>query len=181
MSTSATLLPSTTRWCAEAEASLRHGSDAEYQIQLDLRYVGQEFTLSVPVTLAQLKAGDRRAIRTAFDALYEHRYAHHSPEEPVEMVNIRLAAIGKRAKLAFPAGRRDGAAAKPAGEREVYFSSAEKPVRCPVYRREELAPAPRIAGPALIQEHGTTTVLFESDAVRGGAFGRADHRGGARI
>ena len=51
---------------------------------------GQEFTLSVPVTLAQLKAGDRKAISTAFDKLYEHRYAHHSPDEPVEMVNMRL-------------------------------------------------------------------------------------------
>ena len=36
-------------------------------------YVGQEFTLQVPVTLEQLKKGERRAIRTAFDALYEHR------------------------------------------------------------------------------------------------------------
>src|SRR5256886_15614359 len=65
----------------QARASLRHTRDAEEQIQLDLRYVGQEFTLSVPVTLAKLKAGNRAAVRTAFDALYEHRYAHHSPEE----------------------------------------------------------------------------------------------------
>ena len=40
---------------------------AERQIHLDLRYTGQEFTLPVPVTLAQLKKGDRRGIRTAFD------------------------------------------------------------------------------------------------------------------
>src|SRR5258705_4804341 len=87
---------------AEATASLRHAAGAERQIHLDLRYVGQEFTLQVPVTLAQLEAGDHRDIRSAFDALYEHRYAHHSPDEPVEMVNIRLAMIGKRPKLNFP-------------------------------------------------------------------------------
>src|SRR5258708_15979792 len=85
----------------QARASLRHTRGAEEQIQLDLRYVGQEFTLSVPVTLAQLKAGNRKAIRTAFDALYEHRYAHHSPDEPVEMVNVRLGVIGKRAQERF--------------------------------------------------------------------------------
>src|SRR5439155_25553728 len=86
----------------QATASLRHSRGAKEQIQLDLRYVGQEFALAVPVTLKQLKTGDRKAIRKAFDALYEHRYAHHSPEEPVEMVNIRLGAIGKRGKLRFP-------------------------------------------------------------------------------
>src|SRR3981189_1045130 len=96
----------------QARASLRHARGAEEQIALDLRYVGQEFTLSVPVTLGQLKAGNRKAIRQAFDALYEHRYAHHSPDEPVEMVNMRLGAIGKRTKLAFPR-LRQGAPAKP--------------------------------------------------------------------
>src|SRR6185503_3003558 len=111
----------------EANASLRHARNAEHQIHLDLRYVGQEFTLQVPVDLAQLKRGDRKAIRTAFDALYEQRYAHHSPEEPVEMVNIRLGAIGKRPKLAFPSLGGSGAAT-PAGEQQAYFSSAAKPL-----------------------------------------------------
>jgi N-methylhydantoinase A len=147
---------------AEATASLRHASGAERQIHLDLRYVGQEFTLQVPVTVAQLEAGDRAGIRAAFDALYEHRYAHHSPEEPVEMVNIRLAMIGKRQKLSFPAVAAT-TAAKPAQQREVYLSDARKPVLCPVYQREALGAGNRIAGPALIQEHGTTTVLFERD------------------
>ncbi len=147
---------------ADAEANLRHGKQAEHQIHLDLRYLGQEFTLSVPVTLAQLKGADHRAIRTAFDALYEHRYAHHSPEEPVEMVNIRLAAVGKRTKLAFPAVGRT-AAATPASRRKAYFASAAEPVVCPVYRREDLGAGAEIVGPALIQEHGTTTVLFGND------------------
>ena len=87
---------------AEATASLRHAAEAERQIHLDLRYVGQEFTLQVPVTVGQIERADRAGIRAAFDALYEHRYAHHSPDEPVEMVNIRLAMIGKRPKLSFP-------------------------------------------------------------------------------
>src|SRR5262245_58238755 len=55
---------------AEALASLRHNRGAQEQIALDLRYVGQEFTLAVPVTHKQLKAGDRKGIRKAFDALY---------------------------------------------------------------------------------------------------------------
>jgi N-methylhydantoinase A len=147
---------------ADAGASLRHARAAEFQVHLDLRYLGQEFTLPVPVTLDQLKAGDHRGIRATFDAMYEQRYAHHSPEEQVEMVNIRIAAVGQRTKLTFPSVART-AAATLAMQREVYFTSAEKPVLCPVYRREELGAGAVIAGPALIQEHGTTTVLFERD------------------
>jgi N-methylhydantoinase A len=146
----------------EAEASLRNKRDAVRQLQLDLRYVGQEFTLSVPVTLAQLEAGDRQAIRAAFDALYEHRYAHHSPDESVEMVNLRLGVIGKRAKLEFPTLGRQAVAAV-SHHREVYFADSSKPVRAPVYGRGGLGAGARVVGPALIQEHGTTTVLFEND------------------
>src|SRR6185295_7854038 len=145
----------------EAAAGLRYRAGAEQQIHLDLRYVGQEFTLSVPIAVAQLEAADRKGVRAAFDALYEQRYAHHSPEEPVEMVNIRLAMIGKRPQLNFPK-LADGDAI-PARQRPVYLSDAGKPVPCPVYRREALGAGARISGPGLIQEHGTTTVLFERD------------------
>ena len=148
----------------EAKKSLRHAAKAEFQTELDLRYVGQEFTLSVPVSRDAIKRGDRQKIRAAFDALYEHRYSHHSPDEPVEMVNIRLAAIGKRAKLKFPKlGAR--AAAKPK-RRDVYLGDPNKPVSCPIYQRPDLGAGARIAGPALIEEHGTTTVLFKGDTCR---------------
>ncbi len=148
----------------EARAGLRHTEGAEQQVHLDLRYTGQEFTLPVPVTAAQLKKGDRRAIRTAFDKLYEQRYAHHSPDEPVEMVNIRLAVIGTRPKLKFPK-KRGGKPPQPR-RRPVYLGHAAKPVSCPVYARDPLPAGMHIAGPALIEEHGTTTVLYAGDRCR---------------
>jgi N-methylhydantoinase A len=151
---------------AEAQASLRYRRGAEEQIALDLRYVGQEFTLQVPVTLRQLKTGDRKGIRKAFDDLYEHRYAHHSPDEPVEMVNIRLGVIGKRAKLKFPRLGRTRKAGAAAYYRQVYLSDPKKPMRCPLYQRADLKADTTIVGPALIQEHGTTTVLFRKDELR---------------
>src|SRR5262249_48626658 len=72
----------------KASATLRNAAQAQRQIHLDLRYIGQEFTLQVPVSVEAIASGDRAGIRAAFDALYEHRYAHHSPDEPVEMVNV---------------------------------------------------------------------------------------------
>jgi N-methylhydantoinase A len=149
---------------AQASATLRHAAQAQREIHLDLRYVGQEFTLQVPVGVEAIASGDRVGIRAAFDALYEHRYAHHSPDEPVEMVNIRLALIGKRPKPVFPRLAARGGA-KPARTRAVYLAEAHKASPCPVYQRETLGAGDKIAGPALIQEHGTTTVLFASDAL----------------
>jgi N-methylhydantoinase A len=148
----------------EARAGLRHSKGAEQQVHLDLRYTGQEFTLPVAVTMAQLKKGDRRAIRALFDKKYEQRYAHHSPDEPVEMVNIRLAVIGKRPKLNFP---KKSSGKRPAPRRRaVYLGNAAKPVSCQVYARDTLPAGMRIAGPALIEEHGTTTVLYHGDQCR---------------
>src|SRR5262252_1812564 len=142
----------------EAQASLRRTRDVEHRLQFDIRYVGQEFTLSATVTTAQLERGDRSAVRAAFDRLYEHRYAHHSPAEPVEIVNLRLAAIGKRPKVEFPA-LPTGGKAEPASHQEVYLDGSDRPTSCPVYQRDRLASGAAFAGPALVREHGTTTVL----------------------
>jgi N-methylhydantoinase A len=147
---------------AEATATLRHAKNVVRRVDLDIRYVGQEFTLPVPIDRADLVAGDRQHIRTAFDALYDQRYAHHSPDEPVEIVNVRVAVLGQRTKMSFPS-LRDGSGAKPGRHREAYFSDVCKPVICPVYARESLGACSTIDGPALIQEHGTTTVLFTTD------------------
>ena len=147
----------------EAQAGLRRRKDVEHQLQLDLRYVGQEFTLSVPVSPKQLESADRDAVRKAFDRLYEHRYAHHSPEEPVEIVNIRLAVIGKRPTLRFPRLARGGKAV-PASTQRVVFPGSERALACPVYQRKALKAGARFSGPALVREHGTTTVLFKGDA-----------------
>jgi N-methylhydantoinase A len=147
---------------AESASALRSGKRAERRIQLDLRYVGQEFTLPVPASEKQIRAGDREAIRSAFDRLYERRYAHHSPGEPVEIVNVRLAVIGKRPAMKvpkLPARLR----AKATHRAKVFLGDAARPVSCPVYRREELGAGARISGPALVREHGTTTVLFAGD------------------
>ena len=146
----------------ESESALRRQKGVEHQVHLDLRYVGQEFALSVPIAPKQIKSADRRAIRAAFDRLYDLRYAHHSPEEPVEIVNIRLAAMGKRPKMKFPrvAARRKTA---PSRKVEAYLGGAGRAVSCPVYRRERLGAGERITGPALVREHGTTTVLFKGD------------------
>jgi len=146
---------------ALAQQSLKLSDKVEFQIKLDLRYVGQEFTLSVTVELAWVEKGDAKAIRQAFDTLHEHRFAHHAADEPVEMVNYRLVALGRRPTLALPTITATDA--KPIARRPVYFDDAAKAVDCPVYDRLSLQAGQKIEGPALVQEYASTTVMFAGD------------------
>ena len=150
----------------EAHSVLKEKRNVETQIMLDLRYVGQEFSLSVPVTLDQLKASDSAGIRKAFDELHERRYAHHADDEAVEVINVRMVAIGRRERLKFP--RVGGVSSKSGklGSRPAYMGRTDRPVDCAVYDRESLAVGTEIAGPALIREYASTTVMFENDRCR---------------
>ena len=146
---------------ADARKVLTAGNEVVLQLLFDLRYVGQEFALSVPVTAQQLQKSDRAAIRAAFDALHEQRYAHHAKDEPVEMINLRLVARGRRAKLVMPPLPREGRA-DAHERRQVWFENGG-PVDCPVYRRDDLPAGAKLTGPALVSEYGSTTVIFPGD------------------
>lgn len=146
----------------ESKRLLTPGIDAAHQLLLDLRYVGQEFTLPIPVSADQLSAGDPEPIRYAFDALHEQRYAHHSSDERVEIINVRLVALGQRAKLALPPLAKFGSVV-PKETRPVHFDKQDAEVECAVYSRDELPPGAEFSGPALVSEYGSTTVLFPGD------------------
>lgn len=145
----------------EAYKLLGRKDNVNCQVLFDLRYVGQEFTLPVPVSTEQLTKADRKGIRTGFDTLHEQRYAHHATDEPVEIINIRLVALGRRTKLALPPLAKEGTLA-PREKRPVLFDRGG-PVDCPVYDREKLKPGDKIDGPALISEYASTTVMFPGD------------------
>jgi N-methylhydantoinase A len=146
----------------ESKRLLTPGIAVAHQLLLDLRYVGQEFTLPVPVSVAQLTAGDSASIRATFDALHEQRYAHHSSSERVEIINVRLVALGQRAKLALPPLAKGGSGAR-REMRLVQFDQIDGLIECPVYSRDDLPPGAEFTGPALVSEYGSTTVLFPGD------------------
>ena len=157
-----TLLKIHSEMVEESKCLLTPGIRVAYQLLLDLRYVGQEFTLPVPVSVAQLAAGDPAPIRASFDALHEQRYAHHSSSERVEIINVRLVALGQRAKLALPPLAKGGTVAK-RELRSVRFDESDVEIECPVYSRDDLPPGANFTGPALVSEYGSTTVLFPGD------------------
>lgn len=136
--------------------------DSKFQCYLDLRYEGQEFAIKVPVSAEELAKGDFKTIRERFDSIHDRSFGHAAPDEPIEMVNVRLSARGIRNKMQMPAIKTSGKVA-PRTTRRVCLEAGDQFEDCPVYSRDTLFAGAEIEGPALIEEYGSTTVMFRGD------------------
>lgn len=133
---------------------------------LDMRYVGQEFPIQTPVTVATLERRDGALLRGTFDQLHDRRYGHQAIDEPVEIVNLRLTAVGRRPRLEFPKISSCGSGGAAAIERgDIVLHDPKRPVDCPLYDRESLGAGQVIRGPAAISEYASTTLFFEGDTL----------------
>ncbi|MBI4608773.1 MAG: hydantoinase/oxoprolinase family protein [Candidatus Rokubacteria bacterium] len=127
----------------------------------DLRYLGQGYELSVPAPSGTLEAGALSRLRRAFDETYAARYGYASPGEPAEIVNCKLAAIGTGPRVGLPKfdRRAGGLEAALKHRRRAYFPEAGGFVECPAFDRYRLSPGLELAGPAIIEERESTTLL----------------------
>lgn len=138
----------------------------------DMRYVGQEHAVSVDIPIELFKTQDRAGIKKHFDAVHETRYGYSNADEKAEIVSLRSATIGLMRKPEREAMGKGGASPDAAarGKRPVYFSGVGT-VETQTYDRALLAAGNRIDGPALIEEHASTTVVWPQDKVEVDAFG----------
>src|SRR5215475_1296843 len=139
---------------------------------VDMRYVGQEHAVTVEVPLAVYKQRNRDEIKRLFDAMHELRYGTSAPQERAEIVSLRSTVTGvmrKPPQATIRAGQRKPPAAAFTGKRPVFFGAGFEPT--PTYRRAALLTGNRINGPALIEEHASTTVLMPGDACEVDAYG----------
>jgi N-methylhydantoinase A len=126
---------------------------------LDLRYRGQAYGLSTPLPDGPV---DQRAMAAAIDEFqrrHERLYGFNDPEAAVELVNAKLLAIGRLPQR--PDQRRPAAPPPPAPAarvRRVHFPPAGE-VETRVYARADLVPGHRVAGPAIVEQLDTTTVV----------------------
>jgi N-methylhydantoinase A len=138
----------------------------------DMRYVGQEHAVTVDLPLSVFKKRDRDEIKRLFDAMHELRYGTSAPQERAEIVSLRSTVSGvmrKPTQATIDAGQRKPPVAAFAGKRQVFFATGFEPT--PTYRRAALLAGNRINGPALIEEHASTTVLMPGDACEVDGYG----------
>jgi N-methylhydantoinase A len=142
----------------------------------DMRYVGQEHAVTVELAHELFDRQDREAIKRAFDVVHEERYSTSAPHEAADLVSLRVTAIGAMAK---PPRRelRPGGATPPLeslrAHKQVYFRDGGL-CRTPLHVRTKLLAGNRIKGPALIEEHASTTVLWPGDELIVDRLGNLD-------
>ena len=137
-----------------------------------MRYVGQGHEIEVELPNQALDAGDAARLQAAFDEAYSGHYGRTIPGLAVEVLSWTLTLATRLDDPApCPAPQGDGAPPPPESRRPL-FEPADAALReAPVYRREALTPGMRIAGPALIAEPQTTTVVGRGFEARLNALG----------
>ena len=148
----------------------------------DLRYVGQGYELRVPIPDGTIDAAALAKVFEAFHEIHRREYGHHFADSAIEIVNLRLVGAASAATIAKPAAG-TGTSLEAAKVRtgtctfRVDGKLADYPTT--FYRRDLLPVGERIAGPAIVLQMESTTVVppqhtFEADAAGNLIIRRAD-------
>lgn len=135
------------------------------RLSVDMRYASQNYELQVAVDADRESPAlpDVGKLKQLFFAAHEQAYGFHNPEDPVDVVAVRLTALGQLPSPGTPP-LQPGASSdpKPRATRMVWFEDPE-PVEAPIYDRASFAPGARIEGPAIIDQFDATTLVFPGD------------------
>ncbi|CDX24281.1 5-oxoprolinase [Mesorhizobium sp. ORS 3324] len=138
-------------------AAQGHKAAAELCLSCDIRYVGQSYEIEVVLSPEWLADGDMTAIEQAFHLTHEQLYDFHDPEGEIELVNVRLSAIGTGPALSLPEVDEIDAPAVPARRLPVYTGLSVETVD--LHDRQTLAPGSRFRGPAVVVQEDTTFAI----------------------
>ena len=131
-----------------AELKAEGVSRVDHTFSLDLRYVGQAFTINVPFT-------NILSCEESFHKLHYRQYGH-SLSAPVELLNVRVHIEGKRAPLKIPPLQ-----ASQEGESTELIDLPDIGQQVPVFERESLCANQKLEGPSLIVDRYATSLVLE--------------------
>ncbi len=151
---------------SSAALGLEFGTgEITFERHVEMRYRGQRHNIKVPVT----KMKDVLSIRRAFEDDYHRRYGHADSKTPAEFQALHLYAFARLQQPDIAALPRASTAFQQPRSRPVYFKSAGGMVDTKIYRRDSLPPKFTAAGPAIIEEYGSTTLVWPGDNFEIGA------------
>jgi N-methylhydantoinase A len=135
---------------------------------VDMRYAGQNYELPVTLPDGPVTAATLDALAEGFAAAHQRMYGFVAEGEAVQLVTFRVEAAGLVRKAEFHTQPDQGPDASAAiiGKREVWLPEAGGFVPCPVYDRDRLQAGNHIAGPAVVEQMDTTTIVLPGMAAR---------------
>lgn len=138
----------------------------DFSLTLDCRYLKQYHEVSFPLALEFVRERDLKAITTAFHTEHKRLYGYSLEQEntPIELINVRLRAVGSTQKPSFQEESYQGSDCKDAlkGERKVYLPEEKTFKVISVMDGHQLHHGNSILGPALIEQNNTTLFLSSS-------------------
>lgn len=137
------------------------GDDVKLIRQYDLRYYGQDRTVGVAT-----QAIDPIEVRQAFEAEYVRLYGYAQTNGRIEVVNLRIAAVGKIPPLLSQVADNPESEPTPTEWRQVWVGKKEGFVSVPVYAGPALSSGQCLTGPAIIEEVTTTIAIGTGDELQ---------------
>jgi N-methylhydantoinase A len=140
-------------------------ADVLFERHAEMRYVGQRHNIKVRTARTETPAD----IRRDFDRDYQRRYGHADARAKVEVQALHLSAFTRLRRPDLPRLPRAGADGKPPAERQVYFGGHGW-LNAMIYDRDSLPIGFAANGPAIIEEYGSTTLIWPEDSFDIGAL-----------
>ncbi len=125
---------------------------------LEMRYLGQNYELTLPVAFPRIDAQTAPRLWAGFHELHQARFGFHMPDSAIEIINFMVTGLAAGEKARLP--ELDAAPEpqpRPAGRRRVVFEGG--PLDTPVHFRDSLRHGHEIDGPAIIEEAASVTIL----------------------
>ncbi|MDE0001889.1 MAG: hydantoinase/oxoprolinase family protein, partial [Rhodospirillaceae bacterium] len=122
------------------------------------RYFGQNYELALPADLSASRESLLAGIEAAFHSAHERNYGFCSPNEPIQLVNLSVKALGELQRPSLPV-LPTTPLPEPVCCRETLFSAGERRLT-PVYDRTGLVDGQVIAGPAIVEQMDATVLIF---------------------
>ncbi|GAH34596.1 unnamed protein product, partial [marine sediment metagenome] len=137
--------------------------DVEFIWTMDMRYIGQIYEVETPISRGPLSDENIQEIENLFNKKHEMIYGYSDKNSDIEIVHLRVKAVGKREKLDFK--EMNISTEKLSNEalkevRRAYFDEEGDFLDTNVYNSEFLLPGNVIEGPAIIEEPDTTIVII---------------------
>jgi N-methylhydantoinase A len=132
----------------------------QFKRSADVRYSRQAYELNVPVGSGAVTEDTLAELAETFHQRHRQTYGHDNLAEPIQVVNLRLSAIGRMADPSLNAEGTDAGDLNDArrGNRDVWFEKVGR-VDCPIYDRDRLPHDVAVDGPAIIEAADTTVVV----------------------